>query len=90
MLCYNKMTEWKEGDLMAGISAYATPVSMPLVAKKPLKTKMSKKAKDHFDYLFSRDVELFKDEETGELYSKITDNTTGITEIKKCEIMDED
>ena len=75
---------------MAGVSAYATHISMPLVSKTPLKKKMSKKAKEHFDYLFSRDVELFRDEETGELYSKVTDRKTGVTEIRKCELTDED
>ena len=75
---------------MAGTSAYATPISMPLVANKPLKKKMSERAKKHFEDLFSRDVELFRDEKTGELYSKITDHKTGKTEIRKCEYTDED
>ena len=75
---------------MAGISAYATPIVMPLISRKPLKMKMSQKTKDYFDDLFSRDVELFEDENTGELFSKVTDNTTGQTVIRKCEYVDED
>ncbi len=75
---------------MAGTSAYATPVTMPLVAKTPLKTKMSKEARAHYDYMFSRDVELFVDENTGELYSKVTNLNTGETTIRKCEYTDED
>ncbi len=75
---------------MAGTGAYAMPIDMPLVAKKPLKKAMSKEAKEHFEYMFSRDVELFEDELTGELYSKITDNTTGKSEIRKCIHTDED
>lgn len=34
---------------MAGTSAYATPITMPLVANRPLKTKMSKEAKAHYE-----------------------------------------
>ncbi len=64
--------------------------TMLFIAKTPINNKMSKKAKEHFDYLFSRDVELFRDEETGELYSKVTDRKTGVTEIRKCELTDED
>lgn len=75
---------------MAGTSAYATPISMPLIAKAPLKTKMSKEAKEHYDYMLSREVELFEDEETGELYSKVTDINTGECRIRKCEYTDED
>lgn len=75
---------------MAGTGAYALPVDMPLSAKKPLKRKMSKEAKAHFDYMFSRSVELFKNETTGELFSKITDVNTGKSEIRKCEFPDED
>ncbi len=80
----------KQVIMMAGISAYARPIKMPLVAKKPLKRKMSKKAKEHFERLFSKDVELFEDEQSGELYAKITDNKTGCSEIRKCEYTDED
>ncbi len=75
---------------MAGTSAYATPITMPLVAKKPLKTKMSKEARAHYEYMFSRNVELFEDENTGELYSKVTNLNTGETKIRKCEYTDED
>jgi hypothetical protein len=75
---------------MAGTGAYAMPVDMPLVAKKPLKTKMSKEAKAHFDNLLAMDVDLFEDEATGEMYAKVTDMRTGKTEIRKCEQTDED
>ena len=75
---------------MAGTGAYAVPVNMPLVAKKPLNRKMSKEAKLHFEYMFSRNVELFEDEKTGELFSKVTDVNTGKSEIRKCEYTDED
>ena len=75
---------------MVGTSAYATPIPMPLVAKRPLKTKMSKEAKAHYEYMFSRNVELFEDENTGELYSKVTNLNTGETKIRKCEYTDED
>ena len=51
---------------------------------------MSKEAKKHFDSLLSLDVELFEDELTGELYSKVTDIRTGKTEIRKCIYTDED
>jgi hypothetical protein len=66
------------------------PIEMPLVAKKPLKTKMSKEAKAHFDNLLAMDVDLFEDESTGEMYAKVTDTRTGKTEIRKCEQSDED
>ncbi len=75
---------------MAGTGAYAIPTEMPLVSSKPLKRTMSKQAKDHFDFMNSRNVELFEDENTGELYSKITDLQTGKTEIRKCIFTDED
>ena len=69
---------------MAGTGAYAMPTDMPLVSKKPLKRTMSKQAKEHFEFMNSRNVELFEDEDTVELYSKITDLKTGKTEIRKC------
>lgn len=75
---------------MAGTGAYAVPTEMPLVSKKPLKTTMSKQARDHFEFMCSQEVELFEDESTGELYSKVTDLNTGKTEIRKCEYTDED
>lgn len=75
---------------MAGTGAYAIPTQMPFVAKKPLKRKMSKEAREHFDSLLSLDVELFEDEATGELYSKVTDTRTGKSEIRKCIYTDED
>lgn len=75
---------------MAGTSAYAMPIEMPLVAKKPLMKTMPKKAQEHYEDMFSRDVELFRDENTGELYAKITDLKSGKTEIRKCEYTDED
>jgi hypothetical protein len=75
---------------MAGTGAYAMPVDMPLVAKKPLKTKMSNEAKAHLDNLLATDVDLFQDESTGEMYAKVTDLRTGKTEIRKCEKTDED
>ncbi len=59
------------------------------IAKTPINNKMSKKAKEHFDYLFSRDIELFRNEVSGELYSKITNVKTGVTKIFKCEYIDE-
>ena len=70
---------------MADVSAYAVPISMPLVTKKPLKRKMSERAREHFERLFSRDIEVFEDENSGELYARVTDNKTGRSEIKKCE-----
>ncbi len=75
---------------MAGTGAYAMPVDLPFVAKKPLKRTMSKEAKAHFEELFSENIEIFEDSKTGELYSKITDLRTGKTEIMKCEYTDED
>ena len=75
---------------MAGTGAYAVPTEMPLVSKKPLKTTLSKQARDHFEFMSSQEVELFEDESTGELYSKVTDLNTGKTEIRKCEYTDED
>lgn len=78
------------GDVMAGTGAYAVPAQMPFVANKPLKRTMSKEAKKHFDSLLSLDVELFEDELTGELYSKVTDTRTGKTEIRKCIYTEED
>ena len=75
---------------MAGTGAYAIPTEMPLVSKKPLKTTMSKQAKEHFEFMASRNVELFEDEFTGELYSRTTDTKTGKTEIRKCVYTDED
>lgn len=75
---------------MAGTGAYAMPTDMPLVSKKPLKRTMSKQAKEHFEFMNSRNVELFEDEDTGELYSKITDLKTGKTEIRKCIYTNED
>ncbi len=75
---------------MAGTGAYAVPTDMPLVAKGPIKRKMSLNAKKHFEDLMSMDVELFEDETTGELYSKITDLNTGKSEIRKCIYTDED
>lgn len=75
---------------MAGTGAYALPINMPLSTKKPLNRKMSKEAQAHFDYMFSRSVELFENDTTGELFSKITDINTGKSEIKKCEFTDED
>ena len=75
---------------MNGKGAYAVPVDMPLVAKKPLKRTMPKKAKEYFDFMNSRNIELFEDENTGELFSKVTDLNTGKTEIRKCTFTDED
>lgn len=75
---------------MAGTGAYAIPTEMPLISSKPLKRTMSKQAKDHFEFMNSRNVELFEDENTGELYSKTTDLKTGKTEIRKCIYTDED
>lgn len=75
---------------MVGTGAYAVPVNMPLVARKPLKRTMSKEARVHFEYMFSRSVELFEDEKTGELFSKVTDVNTEKSEIRKCEFTDED
>jgi hypothetical protein len=75
---------------MAGTGAYAVPIDMPLIAKKPLKTKMSKEAKAHFDDLLAMDMDLFEDESTGEMYARVTDMRTGKTEIRKCEKTDED
>lgn len=43
---------------MAGTGAYAVPVNMPLVAKKPLKRAMSKEAREHFEYMFSNSKKL--------------------------------
>ena len=37
---------------MAGVSAYATPISMPLVSKTPLKKKMSN-YKVHFLFFYT-------------------------------------
>ena len=51
---------------------------------------MSKKAREHYERLFSKEVELFEDEQSGELYAKITDNVSGHSEIRKCEYTDED
>ncbi len=51
--------------------------------KKPLKITISKEMKAHFEELFSENIEIFEDSNTGELYSKITDLKTGNTEIKK-------
>ena len=51
---------------------------------------MSKRAKDYFEYMNSRSVELFEDENTGELFSRTTDLKTGKTEIRKCVYTDED
>ena len=75
---------------MAGTGAYAMPAKLPFVAKKPLKRAMSKEARAHFEELFSEDIEIFEDENTGELYSKVTDLRTGKTKIMKCEYTDED
>lgn len=49
---------------MAGTGAYAMPADMPFVSKKPLKRTMSRQAKEYFDYMNSREVELFEDEIT--------------------------
>lgn len=68
---------------MAGTGAYAIPTQMPFVAKKPLKRKMSKEVKEHFDSLLSLGVELFENEAMGELYSKVIDTRTGKSEIRK-------
>lgn len=75
---------------MAGTGAYAMPTDMPLVSEKPLKRTMSERAKAYFDYMESRDVELFEDENTGELFSRTKDLKTGKTEIRKCVYTDED
>ncbi len=75
---------------MAGTGAYAIPMDMPFVSKKPLNKTMPKQAKEYFDYMNSRDVELFEDENTGELFSRTTDLNTGKTEIRKCISTDED
>lgn len=75
---------------MAGTGAYAVPIKMPLVAKTPLKRTMSKEAKAHLEFMSSRQVEIFTDEKTGELYSRVTDLNTGKTVIRKCEYTDED
>lgn len=75
---------------MAGTGAYAIPIKMPLVARKPLKRVMSQEARDYFAYMSSRQVEVFTDEKTGELYSRVTDTNTGKSIIRKCEYTDED
>lgn len=75
---------------MAGTGAYAMPADMPFVSKKPLKRTMSEQAKDYFDYMNSRNIELFEDENTGELFSRTIDLNTGRSEIRKCVYTDED
>ena len=75
---------------MAGTGAYAMPTKLPFVAKNTIKKTMSPEARAHFDRLLSKSVEIFRDSETGELYSKITDVNTGVVEIRKCEYTDED
>lgn len=75
---------------MTGTGGYAIPVQMPLKASKTIKTKMSKAAKQHFDSLMALDIDVFEDEISGDLYSKITDTRTGKTVIKKCIFTDED
>lgn len=75
---------------MAGTSAYAIPIDMPLVAKKAIKTTMSKEAKAHFEHLASKSIEIFTDDVTGELFAKTTDLNTGKSEIRKCVYTDED
>ena len=75
---------------MAGTGAYAMPAKLPFVAKKPLKRTMSKEARAHFEELMALDVEIFEDELSGDLYSKVTDNRTGKSEIRKCIYTDED
>ena len=51
---------------------------------------MSKEAMAHFEELMALDIELFEDELSGELYSKVTDTRTGKSEIRKCIYTDED
>lgn len=75
---------------MAGTGAYAMPVDLPLVTKKNIKKTMSKEAKAHFDYLASKSVDLFTDEQTGELFAKTTDMNSGKSEIRKCIYTNED
>lgn len=75
---------------MAGTGAYSMPIDMPFVSKRPLKRTMPEQAKAYFEYMNSRDVELFEDENTGELFSRTTDLKTGKTEIRKCIYTDED
>lgn len=75
---------------MAGTGAYAKPISMPLVTKKTLKRSMPKEAKAHFESLMATEIDLFEDEVTGEMYAKVTDTRTGISEIRKCEQTNED
>ncbi len=75
---------------MAGTGAYAIPTDMPFVVKKPVSRTMSEEAKKHFDSLLSLDIQIFEDELTGELYSKVTDTYTGKTEVRKCIYTDED
>ena len=75
---------------MAGTGGYALPIDMPLVAKKPLKRKMSAEAKAHFDYISTQVVSVYTDKTTGDIYAKVTDSNTGVSKIVKCEQSDED
>ena len=75
---------------MAGTGGYALPINMSLVSRKPLKRKMSAEAKAHFDFLSSQEVSVYADTATGEIYAKITDKKTGISDVVKCEQSDED
>ena len=75
---------------MVGTGAYAMPTQLPFVAKKPLRKTMSREAMAHFEELMALDIELFEDELSGELYSKVTDTRTGKSEIRKCIYTDED
>ena len=75
---------------MVGIGAYAVSTNMSLVAKGPIRRKISRQAKQHLEYRMTIDVELFEDETTGELYAKVTDIKTGKSEIRKCIQTDED
>ncbi len=76
---------------MAGTSAYAVPIQMPIKANGPLKTKMSAEAKAYYQDLFSRNekVELFYDK-NGVMYSRITNVDTGDVVERRCEYTDED
>jgi len=76
--------------LMAGSGGYARPIQMPFVAKRPLRATMSDEVRSLIEYLAGTKVEVFTDEKTGLLYSKVTDLSTGKTSIQKCEKTDDD
>ena len=77
---------------MAKNGAFAVPIRLPLVTRKPLKRKMSLQAKKHYEELFSNKdtLEIYTDKKTGEVYAKVTNAMTGETVVRKCERTDED